>query len=128
MDSIKPSSELTKKQHRRHDQHLQVRPKTYVSFSTRYKINEIQKVKQSEANQKRWSHWLRRFVSVFFERRPGWCCTRWWHGRAYYEAKTDRLVMVIYPFHWAVNLAWWLNLQWSKHRHKESWIDRNLSR
>ena len=71
--------------------------------------------------------WLRLLVSGIAERCPTCCYTKWWQGRAYYEARTDSFVMVVYPFHWLVNLAWWLNLKWSRHRQKPSWIDRQVN-
>ena len=66
---------------------------------------------------------LKRF---FFERVSPYCVTRWWHGLAYYDARCHSLVMVIYPLHWVVNLVWFMNYVWCRHRHKESWIDKKL--
>lgn len=64
--------------------------------------------------------------SIFYDRVHKSSRPRWWHARAYYDPCRDSYLMVIYPFHWVVNLAWWLNIKWADHRFKESWIDRKL--
>jgi len=66
-------------------------------------------------------HFLVRFV---YESVPTYCYTKWWHGRAFYDVRRNRNVMVIYPLHWIVNFSWWLNWKWNAHRGKETWIDR----
>lgn len=65
----------------------------------------------------------RSFIEFFYERCPDCCYTRWWHGLAYHDIMRQKNVMVIYPFHWAVQFAWWLNMKWNQHRGKPSWID-----
>ena len=70
---------------------------------------------------------LHALVRFFFECVPTCCYTKWWHGHAFYDARRNRNVMVIYPLHWVVNFAWWLNWKWFSHRHKETWIDRMVN-
>ena len=67
-----------------------------------------------------------RFKRFFYERVSQACRPQWHHGRAYYDPRYDINVAVIYPFHWVVQFAWWLNLKWSYHRGKPSWIDLYL--
>ena len=63
-------------------------------------------------------------MTLFREELPTCCVPRWWHGRAYYCPMRGKNIMVIYPFHWLVNLAWWINHRWCRHKGKRSWIDR----
>ncbi|WP_316348495.1 hypothetical protein [Desulfuromonas acetoxidans] len=76
-----------------------------------------------------WSDYiyLKSFVPFFYEQVSPQSNTRWWHARAYYDVRRRHVVMVIYPFHYLVLAAWWLNLRWSEYRHRESWIDRQIS-
>ena len=67
----------------------------------------------------------RSFIAFFCERCPDWCIPKWWHAHAYFDYWHCSRVMVIWPFHWAVQFVWWLNWKWSEHRQKPSWIDRH---
>lgn len=52
--------------------------------------------------------------------------TRRWHGCAYRDWSRFETVMVIWPLHYAVQFAHWLGYKWDKHRHRKSWIDRQI--
>ena len=66
--------------------------------------------------------------NLFFQKVPRHEVPRWYQALAYHDPRIDRYIMVLYPFHWMVNLAWWLNLKWSKHRCKPSWIDKMMTK
>jgi hypothetical protein len=63
-------------------------------------------------------------MSVFFARVRDFFVTPRWMAAAYYDRARREVVMVMWPFHYAVQFAWWLNLKWSAYRHKKSWVDR----
>lgn len=50
----------------------------------------------------------------------------WFMGRAYYNYRCNRLVYVLYPFHWLAALAWWIQHRWARHTDSPSWIDRQV--
>ena len=76
--------------------------------------------------------WVQRIVcrvdSLVIDRSPEWCVTHWWMKRAYFDHARRESVMVAWPLNYAVQVAWMLNLAWSRYRHKPSWIDKQLSR
>jgi len=69
---------------------------------------------------------LKRIGLIFYERNPEGCMSRWWHALAYRDYMRMQSVMVIWPFHYVVQLLCWLNLQWDVYRHRKSWIDRHV--
>lgn len=74
------------------------------------------------------NHLLHLLIPFFYEFCQRDCYSKPWQGRAYYDASRNRYLMVLYPFHWLVAFAYWVNCQWSHHRHQESWIDKELYR
>jgi len=58
---------------------------------------------------------------------PEECETRWWMALAYYRYLDRRLVMVIWPIHYAFQAARWLEWKWNAYRHRPSWIDRHVA-
>ena len=68
----------------------------------------------------------RALISVFFERLPNHIMPRWYHAHAYYDFRKNECVNVIYPLNFAFQVAWWVNLQWSRHTKHPSWIDRQV--
>ena len=74
--------------------------------------------------------WLARLVRrvdwIIIDRSPDWCVTNWWMKCAYRDYARREAVMVAWPFNYVVQLAWMLNLAWSRYRHRKSWIDRKV--
>lgn len=67
---------------------------------------------------------MSRITSFFYERCPEACVTHKWQALAYRSPMDRRLVMVIWPLHYAVRGYRWLEWQWDKYRHRRGWIDR----
>lgn len=65
-------------------------------------------------------------MKLFYERIGCEFRTRPYQCRAYYSVEHNQNVMVLFPFHYAVQFAWWLNMQWSRYRYRKSWIDTQI--
>lgn len=64
---------------------------------------------------------------VIVDRVPEACATPWWMKLAYYDVCRREAVMVAWPLNYLVQVAWALNLAWSRYRHRPSWIDRRVA-
>ena len=69
---------------------------------------------------------MKTLLSVFYERLGRHIRRRWWMAVAYYDWMRDEEVNVIFPFHYAVMFAWWLNMKWCKYKGEPSWIDKQI--
>lgn len=47
-------------------------------------------------------------------------------GFAYYSARRNQVLWVIYPFHYVLAVLWWIQLRWAEHTGNPSWIEREL--
>ncbi len=65
---------------------------------------------------------------LIIDRTPEWCVTHWWMKCAYRDYARREAIMVAWPLNYVVQLAWAINLAWSRYRHKPSWIDREVSK
>jgi len=69
---------------------------------------------------------LDRIKAIFLTRLCIELKPRWYHARAYYDASRNENVLVLWPLHYLVALAWYLNYQWCRLRFQPSWIDKAL--
>jgi hypothetical protein len=82
-----------------------------------------------QSRLQRGQRWLARLVRRFLCERCDECLVTRWHMKlAYRDYQRRQAVMVLWPLNFAVTLAWWLNSKWCIHRHRESWIDREVKR
>jgi hypothetical protein len=44
-------------------------------------------------------------------------------GFSHYKAEYNKYLFVIYPFHYVISIAWWVQLKWAMHTNKPSWIE-----
>ncbi|WP_395739297.1 hypothetical protein [Prosthecobacter sp.] len=45
---------------------------------------------------------------------------------AFYTARTNRALFVLFPFHYLIALAWWIQDKWAKAALAPSWIDQEV--
>lgn len=60
------------------------------------------------------------------ERRPTWLVAPWYLCRAYYDAPRNEVVFAVFPLHYVLIFAWFLNVKWGHYRHSPTWIDRAI--
>lgn len=69
------------------------------------------------------------FKNILWEYKRDCIRGKWWQADAYMSYQyPDRVLRVIFPFHWLVILFWRLNRWWCDFTHQQSWIDRELRR
>jgi len=69
---------------------------------------------------------IKNIFGCFYKRvAPGEMAPRWM-ATAYNDWQCDRRVMALWPLHYLIMFAWWLDYQWCKHRMRPSWIDLQI--
>lgn len=66
--------------------------------------------------------------TIFCERVRPEIQTQPWMKLAYFDHARREAVMVAWPLNYIVQIAWMLNLAWSRYRHRPSWIDRQIAK
>lgn len=64
-------------------------------------------------------------LTLVYARVPEYCQSPAWLALAYRDYARMESVMVLPPFHHAVQFAHWLRWQWDRYRFRDSWIDRH---
>jgi hypothetical protein len=64
--------------------------------------------------------------NIFYHWTHRYTCPPRWMAFAYYSAERNSFLFVIYPFHFLVALAWWIQDRWARHTHHPSWIENEV--
>jgi hypothetical protein len=65
---------------------------------------------------------------ILYERKSVNLMPKWYHAKAYYDACTNRELMVIFPFHYLVMFIRFLSSKWSTYQNKPSWLDKQIKK
>jgi hypothetical protein len=64
--------------------------------------------------------------SIFYHWTAQWHRPPRWMAFAYYSAVRNQCLFVIYPFHFIVAIAWWIQDRWARHTGNPSWIENEV--
>ena len=67
-----------------------------------------------------------KLISIFYQRVSEGYIRPKWMAKAYHDWIRSQEIFVLFPFHYLVMFAWWLNFKWCFYRSKPSWIDKQV--
>lgn len=66
--------------------------------------------------------------AIFVQRLDDFLKPPAWMKFCYRDYERREVVWAVWPLNYAIQLAWMLNLGWSKYRHRPSWIEMEIQR